>query len=154
MRTRVHMKLANKIGVTYHWFSSKLTNESLVWARLYANWSAGVARLESSQTSCTHKYKRAHTGRAFILRVGVPVAACSLLSPFSVISQSHEMDSDTVNDISSLFSEPRKLNQHVRFIERSSAELNTGMPLLVDFFFYLSEFYLFLPLFRVRPWSS
>lgn len=36
------------------------------------------------------------------------------------------MDSENNNNISSLFPEPRKLNQHVRYIERSSAELNIG----------------------------
>ncbi|VUZ48907.1 unnamed protein product [Hymenolepis diminuta] len=42
------------------------------------------------------------------------------------------MDSENNNDISSLFPEPRKLNQHVRYIERSSAELNIDLDVIRD----------------------
>lgn len=42
------------------------------------------------------------------------------------------MDSETTNDISSLFPEPRKLNQHVRYIERSSTYLNINLDVIRD----------------------
>ncbi|KAM3187659.1 hypothetical protein ACTXT7_001852 [Hymenolepis weldensis] len=42
------------------------------------------------------------------------------------------MDSENNNDISSLFPEPRKLNQHVRYIERSSTELHIDLDVIGD----------------------